>query len=147
MMPVSDSAWGELQDRVNAIEAGQRMIASGHVQLVEQMAEITVSQRRADIHRKEQTQRLDEIAVTLLNQDQQIKENKDNLQAIRDDLAGNTKTTKEILEATRDLRDVVITAKTGGRLAKWAAPTLVAAGVSIGILKGWALSSWEWLTK
>lgn len=126
MSPITESAWGELQDRVNTLEVGQRMIANGHVQLVEQMAEITVSQRRADAQRKEYGARLDAITV---------------------ELADNSKTTREILEATRDLRDVVITAKTGGRLAKWAAPTLVAAGVSIGIVKGWLLSSWEWLSK
>ena len=126
MPPITESAWGELQDRVNTLETGQRMIATGHVQLVEQMAEITVSQRRADEQRKIYSARLDAITV---------------------DLAENSKVTREILDATRDLRDVVITAKTGGRLAKWAAPTLVAAGVSVGILKGWLLSSWEWLSK
>lgn len=146
-MPLTDSAWGELQERVNTLEAGQKMIASGHVLLVEQMAEVTVSQRRADIHRAEHTKRLAEIAGTLQQQDEEIKRNRESLSSIRDELAGNTKTTKEILDVTRDLRDVVITAKTGGRLAKWAAPTLVAAGVSIGILKGWLLSSWEWLSK
>lgn len=126
MQAVTESDWAELEHRVNTLEAGQKMIASGHVQLVEQMAEITVSQRRADQQRKEYAARLDAITA---------------------DLADNSKVTREILDATRDLRDVVITAKTGGRLAKWAAPTLVAAGVSVGILKGWALASWEWLTK
>lgn len=126
MPPITESAWGELQDRVNTLETGHRMIATGHVQLVEQMAEITVSQRRADEQRKIYSARLDAITV---------------------DLAENSKVTREILDATRDLRDVVITAKTGGRLAKWAAPTLVAAGVSVGIVKGWLLSSWEWLSK
>lgn len=126
MQVVTESGWAELQDRVSSLEAGQRMIAAGHVQLVDQMAEITVSQRRADQQRKEYAARLDAITA---------------------DLADNSKTTREILEATRDLRDVVITAKTGGRLAKWAAPTLVAVGVSVGIVKGWALASWEWLTR
>lgn len=126
MPQITESGWAELHDRVNTLEAGQRMIATGHVQLVEQMAEITINQRRADVERREQTKRLDDITV---------------------DLAENSKVTREILDATRDLRDVVITAKTGGRLAKWAAPTLVAAGVSIGIVKGWVLSSWEWLSK
>lgn len=126
MQVVTESGWAELQDRVSSLEAGQRMIAAGHVQLVDQMAEITVSQRRADQQRKEYAARLDAITA---------------------DLADNSKVTREILDATRDLRDVVITAKTGGKLAKWAAPTLVAAGVSIGIVKGWAIASWEWLTR
>ena len=126
MPPFTESDWAGLENRVNTLETAQRMIAAGHVQLVEQMAEITVNQHRADQQRKEYAARLDAITA---------------------DLADNSKVTREILDATRDLRDVVITAKTGGKLAKWAAPTLVAAGLSIGIVKGWAIASWEWLTR
>lgn len=147
MPPYTDSGWAALENRVSSLETGQKMIASGHVQLVEQMAEITVSQRRADVQQREQTQRLDEIASTLLSQDEQIRVNRDSLIAIREELGANTRTTREILDATRDLRDVVITAKTGGKFAKWLAPTLLAAAASVGVIKGWWLASVEWLHK
>lgn len=147
MPVVTESGWAELQDRVNTLEVGQRMIAAGHVQLVDQIAEVTVNQHRAEQQRKDFAKQLQGIAATLSSQDEQIRVNRADMAEIRDDLRANTTTTREILEATRDLRDVVITAKTGGKLAKWAAPTLVAAGVSIGIIKGWAMASWEWLTR
>lgn len=147
MQVVTESGWADLQDRVSSLEAGQRMIAAGHVQLVDQIAEVTVNQHRAEQQRKDFAKRLEGIAATLQSQDEQIRFHRDSLAEIRDDLRSNTTTTREILEATRDLRDVVITAKTGGRLAKWAAPTLVAVGVSVGIVKGWAMASWEWLTR
>lgn len=147
MPPFTESGWAELENRVSSLEAGQRMIAASNVQLVDQMAEITVNQHRANEVRRQQTQRLDEIALTLLNQDEEIRRNRDRLAEIGEELRTNTRTTAEILEATRDLRDVVITAKTGGRLARWAAPTLLAAAASIGVIKGWWLASVEWLQK
>lgn len=125
-IPITDSGWAEIEGRISSLESGQKMIASGHVVLVEQMAEITVSQRKADAQRKVYSNRLD---------------------AINQELADNSRVTREILQATTDLRDVVITAKTGGRFIKWAAPTLLAVGVSVGIIKGWLLSSWQWLSK
>lgn len=144
---ITESGWAELQDRVNTLEAGQKMIASGHVLLVEQMAEITVSQRRADVHRAEHTKRLAEIAGTLLSQDEEIRRNRDSLERISEDLNANTRATRETLETARDLRDFVITAKTSGRFAKWLAPTLIAVAAAVGVLKGWWLSSVEWLQK
>lgn len=147
MPPFTESGWAELENRVSTLEAGQKMIASGHVQLVEQMAEITVSQRRADVQRREQTERLDQIAITLMNQDEQIRLNRDNLQTINDKLDLNTKATQETLVTARDLRDFVITAKTGGKLARWAAPTLLALAAAVGVLKGWWLATSDWLTK
>lgn len=147
MLQVSESGWAELENRVNTLEAGHRMIAAGHVQLVDQIAEVTVNQHRAEQQRKDFARRLEGIAATLQSQDEQIRNNRDSLESIRDELRSNTTTTREILDATRDLRDVVITAKTGGRLARWAAPTLLAAAASLGVLKGWWLASVEWLHK
>jgi len=106
---VSESDWAHLHGRVDTLESSVRIVAAGHQLLAEQMAEITVSQHRSG-------QRLDKIST---------------------ELADNSKTTREILGATRDLRDVVITARTGGKFARWLAPTLLAAAASIGVAKGW----------
>jgi hypothetical protein len=106
---VSESDWAHLHGRVDTLESSVRIVAAGHQLLAEQMAEITVSQHRSG-------QRLDKIST---------------------ELADNSKTTREILGATRDLRDVVITARTGGKFARWLAPTLVAGALSFGVIKGW----------
>jgi len=106
---VSESDWAGLHHRVGNLETMARVAEVGHQHLVEQMAEITVSQHRSG-------QRLDKIST---------------------ELADNSKTTREILGATRDLRDVVITARTGGKFARWLAPTLVAGALSFGVIKGW----------
>lgn len=106
---VSESDWAVLHGRVGTLESSVRIVAAGHQLLAEQMAEITVSQHRSG-------QRLDKIST---------------------ELADNSKTTREILGATRDLRDVVITARTGGQFVRWLAPTLVAGAVSFGVIKGW----------
>ncbi len=119
MPPYTESDWGRLDERVTSLEAGQRMIASGHVQLVNQMAEIT---------------------VTLQNQDVLIAKNADALQSM-------TKAMNENTEMTRAIRDVVITARTGGKFMRWVAPTLVSVGIAIGVLKGWFLASTDWLHK
>jgi hypothetical protein len=125
-LQVTESEWADLEGRISTLESGQKMIASGHVQLVEQMAEITVSQRKADAQRKLYSQRLDSITA---------------------ELADNSRVTREILQATTDLRDVVTTARTGGQFVKWLAPTLVAAGAALLILKGWWLSTMQWFQK
>lgn len=106
---MSESDWAHLHGRVDTLESSVRIVVAGHQLLAEQMAEITVSQHRSG-------QRLDKIST---------------------ELADNSKTTREILGATRDLRDVVITARTGGKFARWLAPTLLAAAASIGVVNGW----------
>lgn len=116
---VSESDWAHLHGRVGTLETMARVAEVGHQHLVEQMAEITVSQHRSG-------QRLDKIST---------------------ELAANTATTREILGATRDLRDVVITARTGGKFARWLAPTLLAGAVSFGVIKGWWSDATEWLTR
>lgn len=116
---MSESDWAHLHGRVDTLESSVRIVAAGHQLLAEQMAEITVSQHRSG-------QRLDKIST---------------------ELAANTATTREILEATRDLRDVVITARTGGKFARWLAPTLLAAAASIGVVKGWWSDAADWWTR
>jgi len=116
---VSESDWAHLHGRVGTLESMARVAEVGHAHLVEQMAEITVSQHRSG-------QRLDKIAT---------------------ELQSNSATTREILDATRDLRDVVITARTGGRFARWLAPTLVAGAVSFGMVKGWWSDFTDWITR
>lgn len=142
--PITPSGWAELHDRVGSLEASVRIVANGHVQLVEQIAEITVSQRRADLQMREQSQGIKDIASSLSSQDDQIRENRDSLVAICSEVRKNTAVQTEILDATRDLRDVVITAKTGGKFAKWLAPTLIATAAAAAVVKGWAegLSHW-----
>jgi hypothetical protein len=115
----SESDWAHLHGRVGTLESMARVAEVGHAHLVEQMAEITVSQHRSGT-------RLDKIST---------------------ELAANTATTREILEATRDLRDVVITARTGGKFARWLAPTLLAAAASIGVVKGWWSDAADWWTR
>lgn len=143
-MPITESNWAALHDRVSTLETAVRFIGDSQSQVIEQIAEVTVSQRRADQQMREQSQGIKAIAATLSSQDEQIRENKDSLVAICSEVRKSTTITTEILDATRDLRDVVITAKTGGKFAKWLAPTLVATAAAAAVVKGWAegLTSW-----
>lgn len=123
---VSVSDWAALHDRIGSIEVDLRAVSTGHEYLASQIAEITVSQRRADVQLQEQAMRMDELQAALL---------------------ANTDLTQRTLAATETVRDVVTTAKMGGRFVRWLTPTLVALGVGIGTVKGWWLASMEWLTK
>lgn len=123
---VSVSDWAALHDRIGSIEVDLRAVSTGHEYLASQIAEITVSQRRADVQRQEQAIRMDELQAALL---------------------ANTDLTQRTLAATETVRDVVTTARMGGRFVRWLTPTLVALGVGIGTVKGWWLASMEWLTK
>lgn len=123
---VSVSDWAALHDRIGSIEVDLRAVSTGHEYLASQIAEITVSQRRADVQRQEQAMRMDELQAALL---------------------ANTDLTQRTLAATETVRDVVTTARMGGRFVRWLTPTLVALGVGIGTVKGWWLASMEWLTK
>ncbi len=116
---ITASDWARLDDRVSTLEAGQRMIAASNVQLVDQMADITLTLRR---------------------QDELIGRNASALNDI-------TKSMKENTEMTRAIRDVVITARTGGKFVKWVTPTLVALGLGVGVIKGWWLAGLDWLGK
>ena len=69
------------------------------------------------------------------------------LDKISAELAANSACTREILEATRDLRDVVITARTGGKFARWLAPTVIAIAASVGVLKGWWTDASDWFSR
>lgn len=144
---ITESGWAALQDRVATLETSVRWIGDSQTQLIEQMAEVTMGQRRADIHRREQTERLDKIAQTLVDQDDKIRVNKDALDCISADVKRTNDTMSSVLTATQDLRDVVITAKTGGRLARWLAPTLVAGAVAVTTIKGWGQSVVDWLNR
>lgn len=116
---VSESDWAGLHHRVGSLESSVRIVAAGHQQLVDQMAEITVSQHRSGT-------RLDKLDS---------------------DLAENSKVTHEILAATRDLRDVVITARTGGRFARWLAPTVIAGAAAVAVIKGGWDSFIDWVAR
>ena len=147
MERITESGWAALQDRVATLETSVRWIGDSQTQLIEQMAEVTMGQRRADIHRREQTERLDKIAQTLVDQDDQIRVNRGSLDGIRSDVQRVNDTMSSVLTATQDLRDVVITAKTGGKLARWLAPTLVAGAVAVTTIKGWGQSVVDWLNR
>jgi hypothetical protein len=68
-----------------------------------------------------------ELTVLVHRQDTQI----------RADLAENSKVTRETLAAANEIRDLVTTARTGGRLVRWAAPTLASCVVLWGMVSGW----------
>lgn len=123
---VSVTDWAHLHDRIGAIESDLRVVKTGHEFLASQIAEITVSQRRADVQRQEHSMRMDQMQAALLE---------------------NTDMTQRTLQATEAVRDVVTTARMGGRFVRWLTPTLVAMGVGLGVVKGWWLSSMEWLTR
>jgi len=116
---VSESDWAGLHSRVGTLESSVRIVAAGHQQLVDQMAEITVSQHRSGT-------RLDKLSS---------------------DLAENTKLGQDIRSDIRAVRDVVITARTGGKFARWLAPTLVAGAVSFGMVKGWWADLTDWMAR
>ena len=116
---VSESDWAGLHHRVGTLESMARVAEVGQRHLVEQMAEITVSQHRSGT-------RLDKLDS---------------------DLAENSKVTHEILAATRDLRDVVITARTGGRFARWLAPTVIAGAAAVAVIKGGWDSFIDWVAR
>jgi len=116
---VSESDWAGLHSRVGTLESSVRIVAAGHQQLVDQMAEITVSQHRSGT-------RLDKLSS---------------------DLAENTKLGQDIRSDIRAVRDVVITARTGGKFARWLAPTLVAGAVSFGMVKGWWADLTDWVAR
>lgn len=116
---MSESDWAHLHGRVGTLESSVRIVAAGHQLLAEQMAEITVSQHRSG-------QRLDKLSS---------------------DLADNTKLGRDIQSDVRAVRDVVITARTGGRFAKWLAPTLLAGAVSFGVIKGWWADLTDWVAR
>lgn len=116
---VSESDWAGLHHRVGTLETMARVAEVGHQHLVEQMAEITVSQHRSSA-------KVDKLSA---------------------DLAENTRMSRDILSDIRDVRDVVITARTGGRFARWLAPTIIAAAASIGVIKGWWSDVSDWITR
>lgn len=123
---VSVTDCGRLHDRMGALEADVRAVATGHEYLASQIAEITISQRRADAQRQEQAMRMDELQTALL---------------------ANTDMTQRTLAATEAVRDVVTTARMGGKFVRWLTPTLVALGLGVGVVKGWWMASLEWLTR
>ena len=99
-----------LHERVERLEAGQRVIAAGHVSLTAQMAEVTTA-----LHHQH-------AAATDL----------------RAEMQRNSDATQQTLHAAREIRDIVTTATTLGRLARWVGPTVVAAAVAWGVAAGWA---------
>lgn len=101
----------DLVELIDAVEQSVRMLASGHVTLTEQMAELHLSVVRQD-------KRMDKLVT---------------------DLQANSQATQETMKAALEIKDVVTTGRTMGRLVRWAAPTLVALAVALGVIKGWAV--------
>lgn len=113
--PLSDTWPEELDARVSYLEKHARVVSAGHAQLVDQIAEIAVSQHRAEEARRLAVQRMD---------------------ALQDAMQKNTELTSRTLEAAESVRDLVTTARTGGKFVRWLAPTLIAIGLAIGTVKG-----------
>lgn len=107
-----------LYERIGTLESSVRILATGHVTLTQQMAELTISAHRQD-------ERMD---------------------AFGHDLVENSQVTRETLQAAHEIKDIVTTGKTMGKLAKWLAPTLVSAAIAIGIVKGWAVDAGHAIT-
>lgn len=117
--PLSDTWPEELDARVAYLEKHARVVSAGHAQLVEQIAEIAVSQHRAEEARRMTVERMDALQTAVQK---------------------NTELTSKTLEAAESVRDLVTTARTGGKLIRWLTPTLVAVGVAVGTVKGWWIS-------
>jgi hypothetical protein len=114
--PLSDTWPEDIDARVSSIEARVRVVSAGHAHLADQIAEIAVSQHRAEQHRRVQDQKLEALQVAM---------------------ATNTELTSKTLAAVQTVSDVMTTARTGGRFFRWLAPTLIAAGIAVGTVKGW----------
>jgi len=115
-----------LQESVEALSTAQartddrlRGIEAGHVYLADQMAEVVITV------------------------DKRIGQQAEAMRAVQTELQTNTSLTRESMDMMRGMRDVLVTGRTMGRLARWLAPTLVAAAVSVGVLKGWAAEAWH----
>jgi hypothetical protein len=128
------AVWGDDRDGdpsglvadVNRLNASVRVVAAGNNTLHEQIAELTVANHEAKAARAAQSSRLDHIESELQRNTTETRETRA--------MVGQT------LEAAKDIRDIVTTARTGGRLVRWAAPTLAAAAATWATLKGW----WPW---
>lgn len=116
---VSQSDWAGLHHRVGTLEASVRVVANGHALLVDQVAEMTVARQLSD-------KRLDKL-------DQ--------------DLQDNTGMSREIRGDIKSLHDVIVTARTTGKFARWLAPSLGAAAIVIAIVQGWVHDVIKWFTK
>lgn len=123
---VSSSDWAALLDAQSRQQGQIDVLTISTRTITEQIAELTVSQMRADAQRQEHTRRLDSIELNL-NENSQL--------------------TRETLKAANDIKDLVTTARTGGKLIRWAAPTLVALGVAVGAVKGYWVAGIDWLHK
>jgi hypothetical protein len=106
--PPTPSDFAALMDMQQRQEAQIRVIASGHVQLVDQVAEIT---------------------VTLRHQDERIAVSATQLKRIETAVGENT-------ELTRDIRDAITASKVAGRLVTWAAAAVVTVSAAWVALRG-----------
>lgn len=109
--PGLDGCWPAqpIQERLDRLESSIRVVAAGHVALTEQMAELSISSARQD-------KRLNQFAS---------------------ELTDNSRATRETLQAALEIKDIVTTGRTMGKLARWAAPTFIAFAVALGVMKGW----------
>lgn len=114
--PLSDTWPEDIDARVTSIEARVRVVSAGHAHLADQIAEIAVSQHRAEQHRRIQDQKLEALQVAMTT---------------------NTELTSKTLAAVQTVSDVMTTARTGGRFVRWLTPTLVAVGLAVVTVKGW----------
>jgi len=97
-----------LSNRVDALESGMRAVAAGHVQLVAQMSEIT---------------------VTLHRQDGLIDENAEQLRKL---LAASSETNGIV----RDIRDAVTAGRVLRGVASWLAGAIITASAAWLAIKG-----------
>lgn len=114
----------ELREGQRRLEAGQRILASGHVQVVEQVAEITL---RLDRHERQLA----------------------DLSTVPGELAANTAATRDVLAAvveTRDMvqfaRDAQVAGRLGARIAR--AGTKLIMGVAA-LITATAGAWWAWV--
>lgn len=108
-----------LSSRMARVEQSVRIMAAGHVHLSNQLGELKAEQGS-------QRKRLDDTASAIDKLGKDVRENTD---------------------LTRDIRDAVITGRTMGRFAKWAAPTLAAAAGAAALAKGWVVDAWHWVQR
>jgi hypothetical protein len=107
-----------LERRVGRLESSVRIMAASNVQLTQQQVD--------------QTMQMKMMGTRIGMQD-------DRLAAIEVSIKSNTSMTEQI-------RDVVVTGRTMGQFLRYLAPTLVAIGISIGVVRGWAADIWHGVT-
>lgn len=60
------------------------------------------------------------------------------IDAMRVSLDENSTLTRQTLDATNSIKDIVTTGRVMSRFARWLAPTLLATAAALAVVKGWA---------